>query len=371
VKRQYFGDIHDYRKYGLIRALSDFGTLSTYICWMLTPDAYGNLDGQKTSYLSKPEIWRHFDPYLYDFLQNSVNFRQADSVIDENAISAVLPGAQFHTPLLIDAALARTTYFSQLFESLPTSSGLLFFDPDNGLEVPSCRKGRKNSSKYLYWDEVSKAYESGHSVLIYQHFQRIERKKFIQSIAAKANAETGATVFTYITSHVVFFLLARPEHVKHFQSANAYITNQWYRQIIVTPTETKEQFMAAQQCQFCSLNTSRIIISNTHATAIYDGFPVSPGHSLIIPNRHIASFFEASKEEQSAMLELLSEMRQLLQQERNPAGFNIGINDGASAGQTVMHLHIHLIPRYNGDTKDPRGGVRWIMPDKAPYWRNL
>jgi diadenosine tetraphosphate (Ap4A) HIT family hydrolase len=117
------------------------------------------------------------------------------------------------------------------------------------------------------------------------------------------------------------------------------------------------------------MDTSKVILANAYAMAIYDGFPVSPGHCLIVPNRHVASFFEASKEEQAALLELLLEMRQLLQQERNPAGFNIGINDGIAAGQTVMHLHIHLIPRYSGDTEDPRGGVRWIMPDKAPYWK--
>jgi diadenosine tetraphosphate (Ap4A) HIT family hydrolase len=103
--------------------------------------------------------------------------------------------------------------------------------------------------------------------------------------------------------------------------------------------------------------------------AIYDGFPVSRGHSLIIPKRHIASFFEITIEEQTAMFELLAKARHLLQAEHNPDGFNIGINDGAAAGQTVMHLHIHLIPRYAGDTDDPRGGVRWIMPEKAPYWK--
>jgi len=121
-------------------------------------------------------------------------------------------------------------------------------------------------------------------------------------------------------------------------------------------------------CLFCNLDNTRIILKNAHALAIYDGYPVSSGHTLIIPKRHIASFFELSREEQSAMLALLAEMRQLLQTERNPDGFNIGINDGAAAGQTVMHLHIHLIPRYTGDQPDPRGGVRWIFPDKADYW---
>ncbi len=122
-------------------------------------------------------------------------------------------------------------------------------------------------------------------------------------------------------------------------------------------------------CPFCNPDKSRVIVANDHAMAIYDGFPVTPGHSLIVPKRHIASFFEATGEEQAAMLDLLTEIRQLLLKERSPDGFNIGINDGTAAGQTIMHLHIHLIPRYTGDTEDPRGGVRWIMPEKAPYWK--
>lgn len=122
-------------------------------------------------------------------------------------------------------------------------------------------------------------------------------------------------------------------------------------------------------CPFCSSDNFRIILSNAHASAIYDGYPVSPGHCLIIPKRHIASFFEATREEQAALLDLLAEMKEILEKERNPDGFNIGINVGEAAGQTVMHLHIHLIPRYAGDQPDPRGGVRWIFPDKAAYWK--
>lgn len=124
-------------------------------------------------------------------------------------------------------------------------------------------------------------------------------------------------------------------------------------------------------CPFCYPDSCKIILINTHAIAIHDGFPVTSGHALILPKRHIASFFEATKEEQAALFDLLAEMQQIIQAELTPDGFNIGINDGAAAGQTVMHLHIHLIPRYLGDTEDPRGGVRWIMPEKAPYWKNL
>ncbi len=123
-----------------------------------------------------------------------------------------------------------------------------------------------------------------------------------------------------------------------------------------------------RDCPFCNPDSTIILLANTHAIAIYDGFPVSLGHCLIIPKRHIASFFEATREEQTALLDLLAEMQEILVKERNPDGFNIGINVGEAAGQTVMHLHIHLIPRYAGDQTDPRGGVRWIFPDRAAYW---
>lgn len=124
------------------------------------------------------------------------------------------------------------------------------------------------------------------------------------------------------------------------------------------------------KCPFCKSDSSRTILSNANAIAIYDGYPVSPGHCLIIPKRHISSFFDATREEQTALFDLLADMQKILVKERNPDGFNVGINVGEAAGQTVMHLHIHLIPRYAGDQPDPRGGVRWIFPDKADYWTN-
>jgi diadenosine tetraphosphate (Ap4A) HIT family hydrolase len=109
-------------------------------------------------------------------------------------------------------------------------------------------------------------------------------------------------------------------------------------------------------------------LANDRAVAIRDGFPVSQGHTLVIPRRHIGSFFEVTDEERADLMQLLVQARQALEQEFHPAGYNIGINDGAAAGQTVPHLHLHLIPRYVGDRDDPRGGVRWVLPDKAAYW---
>jgi len=127
--------------------------------------------------------------------------------------------------------------------------------------------------------------------------------------------------------------------------------------------------MTQSTCPFCNLDISNALLVNDHAFAFLDGFPVTPGHCLIVPKRHIVSFFEATGEEQAALFELVAGMRQLQLAQRSPDGFNIGINDGPAAGQTVMHLHIHLIPRYLGDSEDPRGGVRWVMPKTAPYWK--
>ena len=124
-------------------------------------------------------------------------------------------------------------------------------------------------------------------------------------------------------------------------------------------------------CPFCSIDPSRVYAANELAFALADKFPVNPGHTLIVPRRHIVSLFEATAEERAALFDLLEESRRKLLEERSPDGFNIGINDGAAAGQTVFHLHIHLIPRYAGDCDDPRGGVRKLFPDRAPYWKTL
>ena len=124
----------------------------------------------------------------------------------------------------------------------------------------------------------------------------------------------------------------------------------------------------AKKCPFCPPKDHEIIESHALAVAIKDSFPLTRGHSLVVPRRHVASFFELTVDEQLAIVELLGRAKAALDREYGPDGYNIGINDGAAAGQTVMHLHMHLIPRYKGDADDPRGGVRWIFPKKADYW---
>lgn len=122
------------------------------------------------------------------------------------------------------------------------------------------------------------------------------------------------------------------------------------------------------RCPFCSLPSERIVQATERIRVVRDAFPVSPGHTLLIPRRHVASLFGLTMVEWVEMGQLLVRARAALLTEFQPDGFNIGINDGPAAGQTVAHLHLHLIPRYRGDQPDPRGGVRWIFPDKARYW---
>ena len=125
---------------------------------------------------------------------------------------------------------------------------------------------------------------------------------------------------------------------------------------------------ARPACVFCAVPKDHIVAETDRVITIEDGFPVSPGHTLIIPKRHIASPFEATEAEMADIWLAIRLAAERLRAEHHPAGFNIGVNDGAAAGQTVMHLHWHVIPRYQGDQPDPRGGIRRIFPALADYW---
>lgn len=118
-------------------------------------------------------------------------------------------------------------------------------------------------------------------------------------------------------------------------------------------------------CPFC--RSGDAVLGNALAYARFDKFPVSPGHLLVLPRRHVADFFEASREERAALLELIDAGKALIEENLRPDGYNIGINVGVAAGQTVMHLHVHLIPRFRGDMADPRGGVRGVIPARQKY----
>lgn len=126
--------------------------------------------------------------------------------------------------------------------------------------------------------------------------------------------------------------------------------------------------MDQHDCPFCHLERNRIRLESEFALAFFDGFPVTQGHTLVIPKRHVTSLFELPAGEQAAVWALVAQVRGLLLAELRPDGFNVGVNDGSAAGQMVMHAHVHVFPRRHGDVADPKGGVRWVVPDKAAYW---
>jgi diadenosine tetraphosphate (Ap4A) HIT family hydrolase len=121
-------------------------------------------------------------------------------------------------------------------------------------------------------------------------------------------------------------------------------------------------------CAFCALPRHRVVNENITAIAIRDGYPVTPGYTSLIPKRHASSFFDMSPQERCDIIDFLDRMKTALEKEFMPQGYNIGINDGPAAGQPVSHLRVNVIPRYTGDISDPRGGVRWVISDKAKYW---
>ena len=124
--------------------------------------------------------------------------------------------------------------------------------------------------------------------------------------------------------------------------------------------------MMATESAKCGLCVpSDVVAENTLAYARYDNNALSRGHVLVVPRRHVAGFFEMTPEEQAAVLALLYEVQRAIQEEYAPDGYNIGANIGKAAGQTRMHVHVHLIPRYAGDVPDPRGGIRCVLSGKA------
>lgn len=125
--------------------------------------------------------------------------------------------------------------------------------------------------------------------------------------------------------------------------------------------------MVFVNCPFCTPENEKILFENEHAYAIFDRYPVSHGHILIIPKRHFTSIFDGLYNEIEDIWDLICKGKQFLIEKYSPDGYDIGINDGESAGQTIMHLHIHIIPRYSGDMINPKGGVRGVIPEKQKY----
>lgn len=124
--------------------------------------------------------------------------------------------------------------------------------------------------------------------------------------------------------------------------------------------------MKQKDCPFCDINRE-IILESDLCLAFYDQYPVNKGHTLVIPKRHVKDYFELSQEEVYDVWQMVGKVQEFLEIEYNPNGYNIGFNVGRDAGQTIDHVHIHVIPRYKGDMEDPTGGVRHVIPEKGKY----
>lgn len=126
--------------------------------------------------------------------------------------------------------------------------------------------------------------------------------------------------------------------------------------------------MSDQDCRFCMANPNReILIEGKYGLAALDRHPVNEGHFLVIPHRHFPDYFDISDEEREEIWSLVAQGKKLIDEKYNPDGYNIGINVGEAAGQSVPHLHIHVIPRYKGDVENPKGGVRGVVPERKLY----
>lgn len=229
MKDQYFGDINDYRKYGLLRALQSQGQGRLLVAWMLTPDD-GSHDGGFRSYLQDPDRWRPYDPQLFDGL---VTLLRSASIPDVSLIerSSLLPNTSYYSETVPDAWRDRQTWRQGLLEAA-SNVDLVFVDPDNGIEVPSKPVGRKGSSKYVSWEEIETLWAADCSVLIYQHFRREPREAFAHRLVSELRRHTGAyLVKAFRTPHVLFLLAAQDRHAPQFRQVVSLLSKRWNSQI--------------------------------------------------------------------------------------------------------------------------------------------
>ncbi len=231
MKNQYFGDINDYRKYGLLRALLSAGELNLLVAWMLTPDDDGR-GGKLRDYLKQPEQWRHFDPELYHGLASLLRSASSPQVSLIEGTS-LLPRATFYAAEVPDARSERDEWQRNIMELVSKSKAdLVFFDPDNGIEVPSGPVGRNNSSKYVTWQEIQETWNAGCSLLIYQHFRSEPREAFAEGIVSELQRQMEAPFSqAFRTAHVLFLLAAQAKREAWLRQAIACFLPCWEGQI--------------------------------------------------------------------------------------------------------------------------------------------
>jgi len=229
MKDQYFGDINDYRKYGLLRAIIRASGLRLMVAWMLAPDD-GSTDGKFISYLEHPGKWSRHDPVLFQKIKELLapGMKRRVRLIENTGL---LPKAEYFSSHVPDTASRRGQWFISLAQR-SQGCDFVFLDPDNGLEVKSKAYGGKNSSKFFYWREVEALWASGKSLLIYQHFIREKRLNFIQRMLEALRSVTpGSFVEAFSTPHVVFLMALQPKHQGFHEAIVSSVQEKWGGQI--------------------------------------------------------------------------------------------------------------------------------------------
>ena len=225
MKNQYFGDINDYKKYGLLRAIIKANDFHVLVAWMLTPND-GSADGKFIKYLQQPQEYAHHDPALFDGL-NDLLARNRDRNVGLIEDTDLIPGAKYFSEITPDSGPMRTSWFSSLTRVI-ADVDLVFLDPDNGLEVKSKLYGRKRSSKFLYWREVEELWSLGKSLLIYQHFIREKRPVFVQRMLEAVRLATpGSLVEAFSTVNVVFLMALQPQHHNRHDAIVDSVQDRW------------------------------------------------------------------------------------------------------------------------------------------------
>jgi hypothetical protein len=224
MKNQYVGDVNDYLKYAYLRALQRARRGSLLVCWMLTPPDKRR-DGNKLGYLDQSVRFRPVDPELFDGLQTLVQEGRR-SVVDVQELR-LLRRASFHSDYLRDDLEPRSAYFERLVSRVKPGA-LVFFDPDNGLEIASRRKGRRDSAKYLYWDEMVATVSPAVSAVIYQHCPRENRRSFSQRmVGAVQERLLTHRVFALCSSHVLYLVAATRGEYTPLRQGSAEFASRW------------------------------------------------------------------------------------------------------------------------------------------------
>lgn len=230
MKHQYFGDKTDYIKHGLLRGLCR-ANIPLGIHWTLTPDDKSS-DGSRTTYLKNPDQWRHYDPVLFDVIQKSLHNNDRSLLILQK--HALLTGANECFDEWTADKGYRQKSLTSFTKKLPKKS-LIFLDPDNGLETKSMKHGSDACSKYVYFDEVEQLWQQGFSLLLYQHFPRVSREKYLNERFTQLEKYTPkANQFALITSHVAFIVLIQPEQMK-IKRILTEVSSRWTPHIMLFP----------------------------------------------------------------------------------------------------------------------------------------